>query len=172
MACPFCHKEHEYGLEEALNRLARGPKLLREAVADASERELAFPEPKPGGWTPFQVAAHLMDTEVVYSMRFRKLLAEDNPVLPAFDQERWAAALQYGRSLADILHTYELLRKQNLGLLQAAPEGALDRTGRHPEYGTLSLRDHLLHIADHDAKHAAQIRRIREAWGRSATAHA
>lgn len=172
MPCPFCLKEHEYGLEEALKKLANGPSLMQAALAGINERELTFAEPKPGGWTPFQVAAHVMDAEVVFSVRFRLLLAEENPVLPAFGQERWAAALQKGRTLDDVLLTFELLRKQNLALVQTAPQGAVDRTGRHPQYGTLSLRDHLIHIAEHDAKHAAQISRIREACGRSNAARA
>lgn len=168
MACPFCQKEHEYSVEDALERLARGPQQLREALAGAEDRELAFAEPKPGGWTPAQVATHLMDCEIVYSLRFRKILAEDDSVLPAFDQNRWTAALGDGRELADMLETFELLRKQNVGLVKAAPPGALERSGRHPEYGRLTLRDLLLHLSYHDAQHAAQIRHIRDAYGKAA----
>lgn len=171
MACPFCQKEHAYSVEEALDRLARGPLLVREALAGAGDRELDFAEPKPGGWNPAQVATHLMDTEIVYSLRLRKLLAEDDPPLPAFDENLWNAALQGGRELVDTVEAFELLRKQNVGLVRSAPPGALDRSGRHPEYGALTLRQIVLHLAEHDAQHAAQIRRVRDAY-RKAAAHA
>jgi len=167
MPCPFCQKEHTWSAEEALEMLAQGPQKVRAALAGASDRELTFAEPKPGGWTPAQVATHLMDTEVVYSLRFRKLLAEEDPTLPAFDQNRWAEALLAGRQLNDVLQTYQRLRKQNLGLRRAAPAGTLDSAGIHPQCGRLTLRDHLIHMADHDSRHAAQIRRIRDAYARS-----
>ncbi len=172
MTCPFCSKEHEYSLEEALQMLGRGPQQVRDALAGASDAELAFAEPKPGGWSATQVALHLMDCEIVYSMRFRKLLAEEDPALPAFDQPRWAEALGGGRDLADVVTTFELLRKQNLGLVRTAPPSALDRAGQHPEYGRLTLRDHVIHLGDHDANHAAQIRRIRDAFAKTAAAPA
>lgn len=165
MPCPFCQKEHNETLEQILEAMERGPQAIREALAGATEHELAFAEPKPGGWSPAQVATHVMDCEVIQSVRFRKLLAEDDPVLPAFDQNRWAAALMGGRQLADVLQTHELLRRQNVGLLRAAGPGVLDRTGRHPEYGVLSLRTLAAHLSIHEAKHAAQIRRIRAAYG-------
>lgn len=166
MACPFCKKEHTHSVEESLDRMAQGPQKIREALAGASDKELAFAEPKPGGWTPKQVAAHLMDTELVWSVRFRKLLAEDNPALPGFDQEKWAA-LAGERNLDDILKVHEGLRKQNVSMLRAAAKAALDHAGNHPEYGKITLRDHILHGCEHDAAHAAQIRRIRDAYAKN-----
>lgn len=169
MPCIFCKQDHPWTVEQALEMLDRGPRQLREAVAGASEPELSFPEPKPGGWSPKQVAIHLMDTELIWSVRRRKLLAENNPDLPAFDQNLWSDALSGGRETEDAVRTLELLRKQNLALIRSAPapKGALDRTGRHPEYGKLTIRDMVMHGADHDAKHATQIKRIRTAWAKS-----
>jgi hypothetical protein len=163
MACPFCKKEHTETLAQALEALERGPQLVRQALAGATERELHFAEPKPGGWTPAQVATHLMDTEVIQSVRVRKMLAEDEAVLPAFDQNRWTAALSGGRELEDVLRTFELLRKQNVGLIRAAGEAAGERAGTHPERGRMTLRQLLVHLSTHDARHAEQIRRIRAA---------
>lgn len=167
MACPFCHKEHTYGFEEALTKLERGPSLVRDAVAGAGETEASFCEPKPGGWSANNVVGHLLDCEMVYSVRFRKLLAEDAPQLPAFDQDRWAG-LGGAAALEEKLRALELLRRLNIALVRAAEPGAIDRKGHHAEYGALSVRDHILHLAEHDAKHAAQIRRVREAYTASA----
>ncbi len=172
MPCPFCKKEHEYTFEQALDMLQKGPQLIREAMAGAGEREASFADPKPGGWSPAQVAAHLMDCEIVYSMRFRKILAEDDAVLPAFDEKKWATALQNGRDLGEVLTGFEVLRRQNLALVRNAPQGALDRAGTHPEYGRLTVRDHIIHLGQHDANHAAQIRRIRATYSGGSAARA
>ncbi len=170
MSCPFCHKEHELTVEESLDRLERGPAEVRAALAGAGEAELNWAQ--PGRWSPRQVAFHLLDTEIIYSTRFRKILAEDDAELPAFDQERWAAACSDGRDLANALSAFEALRQDNVALLRAAATApaALGRSGRHPEYGRLTLRDHLLHISYHDHNHAEQIRREREKYRASRAA--
>lgn len=62
-----------------------------------------------------------------------------------------------------MLQTFELLRADNVGLFRASI-GKVDRTGQHPEYGTLSLRELLMHLSPHDEKHAGQIRRVRAAY--------
>lgn len=166
MSCPFCQKDHNYSIEEALSHLENGPSEVRKALEGANAEELDWPE--PGGWSSRQVVTHLLDTEVVYSMRFRKIIAEDDAILPAFDQNRWTEFLTPGRDPARTLETFEHLRRDNVALLRAvtATPARLDRTGRHPEYGVLTLRDHLLHLAPHDLNHAAQIRRIREKYRR------
>ncbi len=171
MACPFCKKEHEWGVEEALERLERGPAEVRAALSGVGAEELAYNEPKPGGWSTQQIISHLVDCEIVFSTRFRLMLAQDDPALPAFDQNLWAERLQAGREANNMLATFELLRRQNLGLLRAAAPAALDRGGLHPEYGRFSIREQVIHIAEHDSNHAAQIRRVRAAWpGRAAGA--
>lgn len=164
MPCPFCKKDHDYSVEEALDRLAGGPAQVRAALAGAGEEELNWSPPK--AWSPRQVAVHLLDTELVYGLRMRKILSNDDGVLPAYDQDSWAAALTAGRDLVHVLDTFEHLRKDNLNLLRAAvaTPANLDRTGKHPGYGVLTLRDHILHLAPHDTNHSGQIRRTREAY--------
>ncbi|SRR6266404_3915144 len=162
MACPFCHHDHNWTIEEALDRLAKGPALVRAALANPAKDELAW-APAPGKWSPKQVVVHLLDTELVYGVRARKILSEDDGVLLAYDQDRWAAACTDGREAARAMDTFEALRADNIGLFRASI-ARMDRTGIHPEYGKVSLRDLLLHLSPHDEKHAAQIRRAREAY--------
>ena len=169
MSCPFCKKEHEHTYEQALDMLDRGPQQVREALAGASDAEVNYREPKPGGWNALQVACHLLDCEMVFGVRYRKILAEENAVLPAFDQNAWGE-LHGGRQLPDVLDALAVLRRQNLALVRAAGDAAFQRGGNHPEYGRLTVRDHILHIAEHDRKHAAQIRRVRESFHKSVSA--
>ena len=167
MSCPFCRQEHVQTVEQALSLFAETPARLRAVVAAAAAGELEFKEPKPGGWSAIDVAAHLADNELIYSVRYRKLLAEDEPALPTYDQERWVARLT-GREPGDLLAGFEALRKQNAGLLRGAPEAALNRGGTHAEYGRLTARQLLLHSVYHDEKHLAQIGRVRAAFARAA----
>ena len=164
MACPICKKEHNFTVEEALERLEKGPAEVRAALAGAGTEEVNWSP--PGAWSPRQVATHLLDTELVFSTRYRKILAGDEGELAAFDQERWAAACSAGRDLTHVLGTFDHLRRDNVAMLRAAlaDPDSLERTGRHPEFGRLTLRDLILHISPHDMNHAGQIRRTREKY--------
>ena len=174
MPCPFCQKEHDFTVEEALARLDGGPAEVRAALAGAGDAELNWSQ--PGRWSPRQIAFHLLDCELIYGTRFRKILAEEDAVLPAFDQNLWSEACTAGRDLANALDAFERLRRDNVAMLRAAAAApaektsagsVLDRAGRHPQYGVLTLRDHILHLSPHDRNHAAQIRREREKYGAS-----
>lgn len=159
MSCPFCQLEHNFSVAEAIDQLAAGPAKVRAALAGASAEAVNWAPPK--AWSAKQVAVHLLDTELVYGVRFRKILSDDDGVLLAYDQDSWTAACTEGRDLASVLDTFEMLRKDNVGLLRAATAKAanLDRSGKHPGYGTLTLRQVLLHLAPHDEKHSGQIQR-------------
>jgi len=78
-----------------------GPPLdaLRSTVADLvaltanrTARELNH-VPQRGEWSAAQVAAHFADSEMVYSVRVRMILTDDNPTLAGYDQDAWAERL-------------------------------------------------------------------------------
>ena len=61
-------------------------------------------------------------------------------------------------SLADLLGRFEQLRADNLDrLAEIIREDDLDRVGRHPELGNVSMRQLLATWAVHDLDHVAQI---------------
>lgn len=134
------------GLEESLFRLrARG--------ADA--------------WSIHEIILHLLDSEIQGSFRFRKVWAESPAQLPSFAQDRWVAELNYLENDSAIsrqraLQTFGLLREASLELFLRA--GSLDwsKTGHHPEYGPLTLRNLLELYADHGERHLEQILHIRK----------
>lgn len=162
MTCPICQHEHNWSMEEALDRLSKGPAIIRQAMAGADAKELRWP-PAPGKWSVLQVVVHLLDTEMVYGVRIRKILSEDNPPVIAYEQDQWAAACTEGRDLERVMQAFELLRADNVGLFRASLP-RLGRTGQHPNYGALSAGDLIMHLSPHDEKHAGQIKRVRQAY--------
>jgi hypothetical protein len=149
--CPLCGATVDIPVD-MLGVMAEMPKLLSRSFREprALERE---------GWSPHEVAAHLADIEVVLGWRIREVLAEDEPMLQPFDQDVWAAKLNYAeRELATSLATYSANRQANLELLRFAGEAGLERMYRHPEFGNRPLRALIEHIADHDVAHLRQVR--------------
>jgi len=79
---------------DLLERFRRGAELVAVATTGAAGPVLDF-RPAEGKWGVRTIVCHLADTEVVLSMRLRQVIAEDNPVLPAIQQDAWAERLDY-----------------------------------------------------------------------------
>ena len=83
----------------------------------------------------------------------------------AFDQNAWAARLDYARRKPkQSLESFRRLRAENYELLKGLEEAAFERTGTHTERGPVSLRQMLEGFANHAESHARQIESIREEY--------
>ncbi|MGD0480787.1 MAG: DinB family protein [Terracidiphilus sp.] len=117
--------------------------------------------PAPGKWSAAEIVSHLADCEIVFAFRMRQTLAEDNPTIQPFDQDKWAA--QYpGIPAAVALECFSALRKWNLLLIQSASPSAAGRIMTHPERGAMTFQTIVQTMAGHDLNHLAQLRRITE----------
>src|SRR5205823_7599552 len=82
------------------------------------------------------ILVHLSDTETVLLDRLRRLAAEKKPILMAFDENDWAAALFYKRrdlSLAG--EQFEVARRSIIELARSLPASFDKKTGMHSEAG-------------------------------------
>ncbi|HWA17246.1 MAG TPA: DinB family protein [Gemmatimonadales bacterium] len=145
--------------------LRETPAALRQATAGLSDAHLRTPE-APGKWSVIEVAQHLADSELVGGFRFRMVLAHDRPLLPGYDQDEWAARLNYRNvKLADAIADYTALRQANLRLFAARAPTDFDRVMLHSERGEEGLGYMRRMYAGHDLVHLRQIARIRRAIG-------
>jgi hypothetical protein len=153
-------------LPALLERYRRGAEVLAMVLTGVFGDEEDF-APAPGKWSVRQIVAHLADAELVGAHRFRQVIAEDNPTLIAFDQDKWSANLDYARRKPkQSLETFRRIRAENYELLKDLPEGAFDRTGNHTENGPMTLRRLLEGYAGHAESHARQLQEIREEYKR------
>lgn len=149
------------GGREPLAVLRELPEALRTAVEGLGAAQLARPE-APGKWSILHVLEHLTDQETVVAYRIRSVIAEDEPALRGYDQDRWAARLRYGVApAATLLGELETLRWRNLRLLDSLDAAEFERIGQHSERGPESVRRICLLTASHDLVHRRQIARIR-----------
>jgi hypothetical protein len=147
-----------------LERFRRGPEVLAVVMTGVFGDEEDFVI-ATGKWSIRQIIAHLADAELVGGHRFRLVLAEENPLLTAFDQNAWADKLDYARRKPkQSLETFRRLRAENLELLKDVPESTYDRTGNHSINGSMTLRKIVEGYAGHAESHARQLQEIREAY--------
>lgn len=129
--------------------------------------------PTPGKWSAAEIVHHLADSETISGHRLRRLLAEDHPLIQGYDQDVYAARLNYNnREMAPALEALRSARATTAQLFEFMSEPDWQREGTHSESGSYSVEDWLKIYAAHGHNHAAQIRRLHEALTEAAAASA
>jgi hypothetical protein len=138
---------------QTVQELAR----LIDGVPDIKLQE----HPAPGKWSVAELLAHLAESEIVATWRYRQMIEHDGSPLPAYDQELWHRLGQYpSRKPEDSLLQFRLLREANLRMLDKLTEPEWHRRGVHAERGPTTVRELVKQIAGHDLNHLEQVRKI------------
>ena len=131
---------------------------MRELVRAAGERLRDRPEPTE--WSVIECLGHLVDSEFVASARQRWILAEDEPEIVGYDQDRWVDGLRHrDDDPEELIALFETLRASNLRLWAQTPVADRERFGRHRERGPESYGLIVRLGAGHDRFHLAQAER-------------
>jgi hypothetical protein len=138
-----------------------GVREVEAALAGATDRELDA-RPAPGKWTAREIVHHLADSEMTAAVRLRRLIAEDQPNVGAYDQTVYAERLHYDRPIGPSLAAFRAARESTADLLERLTPAEWGRAGVHPEHGVYSVDYWLGLYAVHAHKHAAQIARARQ----------
>lgn len=142
-----------------------GPRLLREAWARVPAEARQW-RPAPGKWSAHEVIIHCGDSETHSGGRLRYLLADADPLILGYDQDRWATALDYhALPVEPAFRAVEAVRANALPLLRRLTPAQLTRMGRHSESGPYGVADWLRTYGEHLHIHVRQIGRNMEAWG-------
>ena len=144
-----------------IDQYRHGIDEVQRAVRGASAEDLDR-RPAPGEWSAREVAHHLADSETMSTIRLRRLIAEDEPIIQAYDEAEFARRLHYDRPIDASLTVFASVRSSNLELLDSLSEDEWQRSGTHTEDGPYSVEGWLRIYASHGHDHADQIRRARE----------
>ncbi|MEM6325634.1 MAG: DinB family protein [Bacteroidota bacterium] len=149
------------GDQDPRDVLASTPAACARVLEQLSPADLTAPE-APGKWSIAEVVHHLADSEVVFSNRLRRTLAEERPRLAGYDQDLWASRLGYAeRAVEPSLALFEAARTANLALLDRASVDDMNRAGMHGERGAETVAEMERLYAGHDLAHRRQMDRIR-----------
>jgi len=146
-----------------LDTLAATPGRLKDALRGVSKK-LALWRPAPGKWSILEIVCHLRDMErEAYLARYRRILAEDEPLLPDIDGDTLAIERDYrAQGLAAALKDWRAARKETLKLLKGVKGTSWERCGTHETAGRLSMEDFLRRQAvGNDEAHLGQIEATR-----------
>jgi hypothetical protein len=149
-------------LEHTISLLARTPAVLDALLRDLPDTWTLRNE-GDATWSAFDVVGHLIHGERTDWMpRARRLLEfGETRAFEPFD--RWGQVREsQGKSLGQLLDEFARLRSDNLRELRALNLKAedLDKRGRHPALGVVTLSELLATWAAHDLTHLHQLSRI------------
>src|SRR3989454_3913850 len=133
-----------------------------QSLKDFREQSLTA-HPIDGKWRAAEIVHHLADSETTSALRLRRLLVEDHPLIQGYDQDAFAARLNYNaREIGPALDAFRSARANTAQLLDSMSEEDWKREGTHSESGSYTADDWLRIYAEHAHNHAAQIRRLKE----------
>lgn len=146
-------------VKKLFEELATAPRRFFELCSGVSTITLQRPI-ADGKWTPLQIIQHLVgcDREALLP-RIEKMLATDNPELPAYDQDAWMR--MHGsvndRMAVQLIDEFARLREKSSILLFDLSLDQWLRRGRHEELGELTILDLCQKFTRHDTHHYQQI---------------
>lgn len=151
-----------FTLKEALEILERTPRTVEGLLAGLSEGWLQCREGE-GTWNAAEVVEHLIECEKTnWIPRLEHLLQKGESVpFPPFDR---FAHLKEGsaRPMEETLEEFHRTRAQSMAKLKALidPEQHLERTGTHPAFGPVKVRELISTWVVHDLTHTNQLLRV------------
>jgi hypothetical protein len=152
-----------FSLPDALPVLERTPRVL-----DAWLRGLpdGWTKQNEGGetWSPYDVVGHLIVGERTDWIPRTQRILEQGESVPFDKFDRFAHFEEgfrqsEGKSLDSLLDEFAAARAESLRQLRGL-KLELDKKGRHPELGIVTLRNLLATWVAHDLTHISQITRV------------
>ncbi len=152
----------KFDLNDANIFLARTPEVLKAFLKDLPS-EWIHKNEGINTWSVFDVIGHLIHGEKTDWIPRAKIILSDSDIKEFETFDRFAQfENSKGKTLETLLIEFEDLRKANLEILNSLriSELELDRRGRHPELGIVTLRQLLATWVTHDMTHIGQIARV------------
>jgi hypothetical protein len=156
---------------DLIEHYAHGGEKLSMAIRGLTREDMLQPpqgdDPKLGKWSIQQVVIHIMDSDLIAADRMKRVIAEDNPTLIGYDENRFAKHLfMEEQSAEDAVQIVSLNRQNFAHVLRKLPDSAFSRAGQHNERGRVTLLDLLKTYTQHLDHHLGFIHAKRAAMGK------
>ena len=149
------------GHQDLVERLQTFTGDLRRAIEGLPD---AAHEDRPGNdeWSIKEVCGHLCDHARHLHERLFRMIKQEEPRLPAWDQtEEWKKRDPQSAQLADLLNEFTTQRAETVEMLADLVHWNWARTGRHEERGRISIRQLVDFAIEHDEAHLEQVRALK-----------
>ena len=152
----------EFKLEQATAVLQRTPLTLNSLLRELPDSWLVQNE-GPETWSPYEIVGHLIHGEETDWIPRARIIVEHGEELAFEPFDRFAMIEKFKhRSMSELLDTVTRIRSENLHELQQMNLTAelLEKRGKHPELGVVTLKQLLATWVVHDLGHIRQVVRV------------
>lgn len=130
---------------------------LRATVDALAEEELSKTY-REGAWTVRQLVHHIADSQLNMYQRLKLALTDDNPTVPAFDEEKWAIQPDTQLPVESSIKMLEGINERVVSLGRSLTVEQLNRTFTHQINGEIVVATKLAKLAWHEEHHLAHIK--------------
>jgi uncharacterized damage-inducible protein DinB len=139
-------------IQKAIEQYESGAATLRAACAGLSREQLNR-RIGPGTWSIQEVVVHILDSDLATTHRLRRMVAENDPLLIAYDENAFIDKLPSDKAdIAEVLDLFELNRRFVARWLRSLPAAAFERSGIHTQRGRVTVGQ-LIEIYSHHVDH-------------------
>ncbi len=151
----------KFNFEQAIQILERTPFVV-ETLLKGLDNDWVMQNEGGETWSAFDIAGHYIHGEKTdWVARMQIILGDGDKHFKPFD--RFAQFEESkGKTLDQLLGEFDVLRKENLAILKGISftDEMFDRTGIHPRFGEVTLRQLLSTWVVHDLTHIHQLSRV------------
>jgi len=147
---------------EIIERVRTLPDRVAAEIEGLSEDELRRRSAE-GDWSIKEVCGHLRDDSEVWRRRLYMMITQTDPVLPSYDQEALVREHAYqDADIAAVLGDFKRFRLDMVENLSTLARDGWERTGHHPDWGRLTIRQGMEMMVRHTEGHLEQVRELKE----------
>lgn len=143
-------------VREWLNQIETYTQRLREVVDGLSDEDLNKTY-REGSWNVRQLVHHITDSQLNMYQRLKLALTDNNPTVPAFDEEKWAIQPDTNLPVESSIKMLEGLNERIVELGKHLTESQLQRIFTHQVNGEVRVATKIAKLAWHEEHHLAHI---------------
>ncbi|MEK5039182.1 YfiT family bacillithiol transferase [Sporosarcina sp. FSL K6-3457] len=144
-------------IQEWLNEIETYTIRLQETVGSLDDEQLNKTY-RDGSWTVRQLVHHIADSQLNMYQRLKLALTDDNPTVPAFDQEKWAIQPDTNLPIESSIKMLEGINERIVSLGNSLTDEQLARFFTHQENGEITVATKVAKLSWHEEHHLAHIK--------------
>jgi uncharacterized damage-inducible protein DinB len=146
--------------DQALKELNDNRLLFEQVLTSYTEPAISH-RPSEHSWSIKEILCHLADIQELVAARVHKMLAEENPPIELYDEEKENRERDHHDDDAGLCKAnFVRVREGLLSALAGAGESGWNRAGRHPLNPDYNVEFAVNDMLDHERHHFEQVRLI------------
>ncbi|HXX79641.1 MAG TPA: DinB family protein [Ktedonobacteraceae bacterium] len=139
------------------------PAFFREALLPSDDAAIRQ-RPAEGEWSAIEVVGHMIDKMQIWASRVERILAEERPILPGYDQDALVREHDYQHADPNVLFEHlSQACERYASIVEYVPTSALNHEGVHEEFGSMTIRQCIEATLDSVSVHLVQLRVAQDA---------